>query len=67
MQVEWSALQVAAIMQLLEVCLRTTHVQVGDKLFQQKDGIAMGRSLSPIISDIYMGHFEKVVLHLEQH
>jgi hypothetical protein len=28
---EWSALQVEAIMELLEVCLRTTYFQVDDK------------------------------------
>jgi hypothetical protein len=36
---EWSVLQVKAIMELLEVCLRTTYYQVDDKFFQQKDGM----------------------------
>jgi hypothetical protein len=34
---ERSALQVEAIMELLEVCLRTTYFQVDDKFLQQKD------------------------------
>jgi hypothetical protein len=34
--VERSALQVEAIMELLEVCLRTKYFQVDDKFFQQK-------------------------------
>jgi hypothetical protein len=29
-------------MELLEICLRTTYFEVGDKFFQHKDGIAMG-------------------------
>jgi hypothetical protein len=55
-------LQVEAIMALLEVCLRTTYFQVDDKFFQQKDGMAMGSSLSPIISNIFMDHLEKLTL-----
>jgi hypothetical protein len=48
--VEWSALQPEAIMELLEVCLRTTYFQLDDKFFQQKDGIAIGSFLSPIMT-----------------
>ncbi|PNF31066.1 hypothetical protein B7P43_G17441 [Cryptotermes secundus] len=48
-------------MELLEVCLRTTCFQV-DKFFQQKDGMAMGKSLSPVVSNIFMEHFEKLAL-----
>jgi hypothetical protein len=43
---ERSALQAKAIMDLLEVYLRTTYFRVDDKLFQQRDGMAMGSSLS---------------------
>jgi hypothetical protein len=42
---ERSVSQVEAIMELLEVCLRTTYFQVDDKFFQQKDGMGMGSSL----------------------
>ncbi|PNF20184.1 hypothetical protein B7P43_G16972 [Cryptotermes secundus] len=59
---ERSVLQVGAIMELLEVCLRTTYFQVDDKFFQQKDGMAMGNSLSPIVSNIFMEHSEKLAL-----
>jgi hypothetical protein len=54
-------------MELLEVCLRTTYFQVGDKLLQQKDGMAMGSSLLPIVSNIYMEHFERLALDWAQH
>jgi hypothetical protein len=55
-------LQIEAIMELLEVCLRTTYFQADDKFFQQKDDMAMGSSLSPTVSNIFMEHFEKLTL-----
>jgi hypothetical protein len=64
---EWSSLKVETIMELLDVCLRTTYFQVADRLYQQKDGMAMGSSLSPIFRNIYMEHFEKLVLDAVQH
>jgi hypothetical protein len=64
---ERSVLQVEAIMELPEVCLRTTYFQVDDKFFQQKDGVAMESSLSPIVSNIFMEHFEKLALDSAQH
>jgi hypothetical protein len=64
---ELSALQVEAIMERLEVCLRTTYFKVDDKFFQQNDGMAMGSSLSPVVSNIFMEHFEKFALDSAQH
>jgi hypothetical protein len=40
--------------------LRTTYFRVDNKFFQQKDGINMGSSLSPTVSNIFMEHFEKL-------
>jgi hypothetical protein len=37
-----SSLQVNIIIELLEICLKTTCFQDEDKFFQQKDGIAVG-------------------------
>jgi hypothetical protein len=51
--VERSALQSEAIVEMLEVCLRTTYFQVDDEFFQQKDGMAMESSLSPVVSNSY--------------
>jgi hypothetical protein len=58
---EPSVLKVEAIMELLDVCLRTTYFEGDDGFYQQKDGMAMGSSLSPIVSNIYMEHFELAV------
>jgi hypothetical protein len=54
-------------MELLELYLRTTYFQVDDKFFQQKDGMTTGSSLSPIISNIFREHFEKLSLDSAQH
>jgi hypothetical protein len=40
------------------------YFQVDDKFFQQKDGMAVGSSLSPIVSSIYTEHFETFALDL---
>jgi hypothetical protein len=50
-------LQLEAIMELSEV---------DDKFFQLRDVMAMGNSLSPIISNIYMEHFVNLALGSEQ-
>jgi hypothetical protein len=47
--------------------LRTTHFQVDDTFFQQKDGMAMGSSIPPIVSNMFMEHFEKLALDSAQH
>jgi hypothetical protein len=55
------------IVELLEVCLRTTYFQADDVFFQQNVDILMANALSPIISNIYMGHFHKLSLDSEQY
>jgi hypothetical protein len=62
-----SVLELEAIMELLEVCLRTRHFQVDDKFFQQKEGMAMGSSLWPIVSNIFMEHCDKLALDSAQY
>jgi hypothetical protein len=40
---------------------------VNNKFFQQKDGMAMRNSLSPIVSNTFVEHFEKLALDSAQH
>jgi hypothetical protein len=56
---ECSVLNVDSIMELLEVCLKTCYFQFRDKFFQQKNGMATGSSLSPVVSNMYMEFFEE--------
>jgi hypothetical protein len=54
---EGPVLHVKAIMEPLELYLRTAYFQVDNKYFQQKDGMTMGSCLSPIVCSIYVEHF----------
>jgi hypothetical protein len=63
----WSSLQIEDIMELLEVCVRTTYFQVEDRFSQQKSGMATASSLSPVISNFFMEHFEQLALDLAPH
>jgi hypothetical protein len=40
---------------------------VDNKFFQQKGGMAMGSSVSPIVSNIFMENFEQFALDSAQH
>jgi hypothetical protein len=42
--------------------VRITHFQFEDKFYQQKDGMAMGSSLTPAVSSILLEYFEKLSL-----
>jgi hypothetical protein len=55
------------VMELSEVCLRTTYFHVDDKFLQQKDAMALGSSVSLIVSKICMEYFEKLTLDSAQH
>jgi hypothetical protein len=59
---EHSPLHVEDMMELLDICLKTTYFQFEDRFYQQKEGMAMGNSLSPVVSNIYMEHFEEMAL-----
>ena len=51
-----------AIADLLSLSIQNCHavVQDGDRArwFRQTSGLAMGKSYSPVVADIYMGHWE---------
>ncbi|PNF25737.1 hypothetical protein B7P43_G14161, partial [Cryptotermes secundus] len=47
--------------------LRPTDFQVDDKFFQEKCGLSMRSCLSPIVSNIFMEHSEKMALDSAQH
>jgi hypothetical protein len=53
---------VDTIVDLLELCLISTYFEVNDRLYQQKEGIAMGSSLSPVVSNIFMEYSETLAL-----
>lgn len=63
---ENSVLGVDAIMYLLGLCLITTYFQVNDRFNQQKEGMAMVGSLSPVVSNAFMEYFETLALYTEE-
>jgi hypothetical protein len=54
-------------MELLDICLTTTYIQFEDKFYQQNEGVAMGSSLSPVVSNVFMEHFEEIALDTADH
>lgn len=60
-------LSVGTILELLTVCLKSTYFQLNDAFFQQDFGMAMGGSLSPIMSNIFMEHFEESFVKTHRH
>ena len=55
------------IIRLLEFCLRSTYFVFQGQHFEQVEGAAMGSSLSPIVANIYMEHFETKALETAPH
>ena len=47
---------------LLEFCLTNTYFSFQGKLYEQKEGAAMGSPISPIVSNIFMDDFENRAL-----
>ena len=47
---------------LLELCLTNTYFSFQGKLYEQKDGAAMGSPISPIAANIFMEDFENRAL-----
>jgi hypothetical protein len=64
---EESALQFEDIMELLGGLPENHIFSGGRKVLPTENDMAMGNSLSPIVSNIFMGYFEKLGLDLAQH
>jgi hypothetical protein len=47
-------------MELQNICLTTTYFQFEDKFHQQQQGMAVGNSLSLLVSNMFMEHFEEI-------
>ena len=47
------SIPVAQVMQLTELCLRSTYFQFENQFYEQTDGAAMGSPLSPIIANLF--------------
>jgi hypothetical protein len=54
-------------MELLDIYVTTIYFQFEDKFYQQKEGMAMGNSLFPVVSNIFMDNFEEIALDTADH
>ena len=54
-----TTMSISHIINLLEVCLKSTSFVFQGQYYQQLEGAAMGSPLSPIVANIVMENFEK--------
>ena len=57
-----TVLSVQNIMELLGFCLHNTYFSFQNKFYEQGEGVAMGSPISPIVTNLYMEHFEGTAL-----
>ena len=53
-----TVLSVQNIIDLLGFCLQNTYFSFQNKFYGQVEGAAMGSTVSPIVANLYMEHFE---------
>ncbi|MGH9701260.1 MAG: reverse transcriptase domain-containing protein, partial [Candidatus Acidiferrales bacterium] len=51
------------ILLMLDLCINENYFQFNNEYYQQKDGLAMGSPLSPLLAEIFMSHFEENFLN----
>ncbi len=51
------------IIELLEVCLRSTYFRYNGNCYEQVDGAAMGSPVSAVVANLYMECFEEEALN----
>ena len=52
---------------MIELCVKDNIFVFNKKVYFQKDGVAMGNSLGPLLANIYMAHLEETYMHGSQY
>ena len=58
---ERTTIPVQQLVQLTELCLRSTYFKCQNKFYEQTDGAAMGSPLSSIVVNLFMEHHEEAI------
>ena len=61
--VDRTSIPVPQLMELIELCLRSTYFQFQDDFFEQIDGTPMGSPLSPVIANLFIENLEELAMH----
>ena len=59
-----TCIPVPQLVELIELCLRSTYFQFQTNFFEQIDGTPTGSPLSPIIASLFMEDLEEKAMHL---
>jgi hypothetical protein len=54
--------EVELIMTGLDIVLTRNHFTFGDSMWQQRNGIAMGTPVAPILATLYLGYYEEEII-----
>ena len=54
-----TAIPIPQLVELTELCLRSSYFQFQDTYYEQIEGAAMGSPLSPIVANLYMESLEE--------
>ena len=52
---------------LLELCVKDSLFVFNGRVYYQKDGVAMGNSLGPILANIFVSHLEETLIFSSDH
>ncbi|XP_045779584.1 uncharacterized protein LOC123877124 [Maniola jurtina] len=53
-----NANEITELIELTKICMKQNYFKFNDQFYQQKEGLAMGSPLSPLMADIFMDDFE---------
>ena len=48
---------------LILLCTENATFKFNNKIYCQRDGVAMGSPLGPVLADIFLGYIEQFILH----